>query len=124
MEEYANIIMEHAESPSNVGCLKDADAEATTGAVGRPPFMTMSFRICEGIVNEVRYRTFGCASAIAAGSVLTEMITGRSLSQCMEITEQQLNDELGGAPKGKGYAGLALSTMRKALTEYHDEKAS
>ncbi len=118
MTEHSNIIMEHAESPSNVGCLKDADAEATTGAVGRPPFMTMSFRICEGIVDAVRYRTFGCAPAIAAGSVLTEMITGRSLSQCLEITEQQLRDELGGGSKGKDYTPLALSTMRKALTEY------
>ena len=134
MAEHSNIIMEHAESPSNVGCLKDADAEATTGAVGRPPFMTMSFRIRAGIVDAVRYRTFGCAPAIAAGSVLTEMITGRSLSQCMEITEQQLRDKLGcgsldggsknGGSKGKDYTQLALSTMRKALTEYQNEQTS
>jgi len=45
MAKYSNTIMEHAESPSNVGCLKDADAEAATGTVGRPPFMSMSFRI-------------------------------------------------------------------------------
>ena len=118
MAEHANIIMEHAESPSNVGCLKDAAAEATTGAVGRPPFMSMTFRIRAGIVDAVRYRTFGCAPAIAAGSVLSEMITGRSLSQCLEMTEQQLRDELGGGSKSKDYTQLALSTMRKALTEY------
>ena len=121
--------MEHAESPSNVGHIKDADAEATTGAVGRPPFMTMSFRICDEIIETVRYRTFGCAPAIAAGSVLTEMITGQSVSKCMEITENQLHKALGcvskdGASKEKDYAQLALSTMRKALTEHLNKNNS
>lgn len=121
MSEYSKIIMEHVESPSNVGRLKDADAEATTGAAGRPPFMTMSFRIRDNIIKAVRYRTFGCAPAIAAGSVLTEMIVDRSISECLNISEQQLSETLGNPPKDKNYVNLAISTMREALTRYKNE---
>ena len=121
MARYSEVILDHAESPSNVGWLANADAEATTGAPGRPPYMAMYFRIHDGIVVEVKYRTFGCAPAIGTGSVLTEMITGRSVQECLAVSEEQLGDALGGVPHGTAwYTSLALSTMRKALSEYQD----
>ncbi len=69
--------MEHFSRPRNVGRLEEPDAVGTSGSPGRPPFMVMHFRLGEGVVQEVRYQTFGCVPAIAAGSALTEMIAGR-----------------------------------------------
>ncbi len=122
MAGIPEIIIDHVDSPRNVGCLKAADAVATTGAPGRPPFMAMYFRIRNGIVTEVKYRTFGCALSIAAGSVLTEMITGRNVTECLALTEQQLSEALGSISADQAWClSLALSTMRKALTEYHHD---
>lgn len=121
MARLSDIVLNHAESPSNVGWLENADATATTGALGRPPFMAMCFRIRHGIVTEAKYRTFGCAPAVAAGSVLTEMMIGHSVEECLELTEHQLTEALGGIPAEKDWCvDLALSTMRKALMKYGD----
>ena len=114
--EFSEVLMDHIESPRNVGWIENSDAAAATGAPGRPPFMSMSFRLAGGIVREVRYRTFGCGPAIAAGSALTEMLRGRTVNQCLEITEEQLAAVLCGMPHDKRWClALALTTMRKAL---------
>jgi nitrogen fixation NifU-like protein len=113
---YSDVVMDHIDRPRNVGWIEQNDAHATIGAPGRPPFMCMSFRLSDGCVQEVRYRSFGCGPAIAAGSVLTEMITGRAVRDCMEITEEQVSDALGGVPHEKKWSvRLALETMRNAL---------
>ncbi len=125
MPGYSEIVLDHAESPSNVGRLEDANVVGTTGSPGRPPFMTMDFHIKNGIVAEVRYRTYGCAPAIAAGSVLTEMIQGRTIEEALSVTEQQLADALGGLPPGKTWCvELALGTMRNALEGHRSGDAS
>lgn len=78
--------------------------------------MVMHFRISGRVVKEVRYRVFGCGAAIAAGSMLTEMITNRRVEECLSVTQKQLLDALGGLPADKAWcAGLALGTMRNAL---------
>ena len=116
---YSDIFLEHLEHPRNVGWLKEHDAAGTIGAPGRPPFMAMSFRFVDGVVGEVKYRTFGCGPAIAAGSLLTEMVLGRSVEQCLALEEEQLIDTLGDIPSDKTWCvELALSTMRKALDSY------
>ena len=69
MPRYADVVMEHFSNPRNVGRLDEPDAVGTSGSPGRPPFMVMDFRLRDGRVEEVRYQTFGCVPAIAAGSM-------------------------------------------------------
>lgn len=118
MPRYGEILMEHFSHPRNVGHMDDPDAVGVSGRPGRPPFMVMHFRLRDGVVAEVRYQTFGCVPAIAAGSALTEMIAGRRIRECLALTEQDVDEALGGLPPERAYcAGLAISAMRDALTK-------
>jgi len=91
MPRYADVVMEHFRHPRNVGRLDDPDAVGVGGHPRRPPFMVMHFRLRDGVVAEVRYQTFGCVPAIAAGSALTEMIAGRTIDDCLALTEQDVD---------------------------------
>ncbi len=113
---YSDIVMDHIDRPRNVGWIEQNDAEAAIGALGHPPFMCLSFRIANARIQEVRYRTFGCGPAIAAGSALTEMVNGLTVKECLKITEEQVCNALGGVPHEKKWCvRLALETMRNAL---------
>ena len=116
MPRYGEILMEHFSHPRNVGRLDDPDAVGMAGHRRRPPFMVMHFRLRDGVVAEVRYQTFGCVPAIAAGSALTEMIAGRRIDECLALGEKDVDEALGGLPPERAYcAGLAISAMRDAL---------
>jgi NifU-like protein involved in Fe-S cluster formation len=118
MPRHSDILMDHMLNPRNVGRLKSPNAVGQAGKPGRGVFMVMHFRVAHGIVTEVKYQTFGCGPAIAAGSMLTEMITGRSIEKCMALTGGQLSDALGGLPPEKTWcAGLAVEAMRDALSK-------
>jgi len=116
MPRYSSIVMDHFNSPRNVGMLKAPDAVGTTGGPSNPPAMVMHFRIEDQRVTEVKYEVFGCGAAIAAGSMLTEMMTNLSIQECLALTRQRLTDALGGLPADKVWcADLALAAMRNAL---------
>ena len=116
MPRYADVVMEHFRHPRNVGRLDDPDAVGVGGHPRRPPFMVMHFRLRDGVVAEGRFQTFGCVPAIAAGSALTEMIAGRTIGECLALSEKDVDEALGGLPPERAYcAGLAISAMRDAL---------
>ena len=123
MGRYSDILMDHFRNPRNVGCLESADATGRSGSPGRPPFMVMYFRLKDETVTEVKYQTFGCGPAIATGSMLTEMITNRSIEQCMTVTSQQLIDALDLPVDKLWCANLAVGTMRNALGGDNGEAA-
>ena len=121
MPRYSAVLMDHFNSPRNVGRMKNPDVVGQSGSPGRPPFMIMHFRLDGGVVKEVRFKTFGCGPAIAAGSLLSEMITNRNIAECLAVTEQQLIDALA-LPADKTWcAKLALTTVHSALTKVNDE---
>ena len=81
----------------------------------------MHFRVADRVVAEVKYQTFGCGPAIAAASMLTEMITNQEIEECLAITKQQLAEALVLPADKLWCAGLAIDTMRNALTNYDEE---
>lgn len=116
MPQYSDAVMDHFSNPRNVGHMDNPDAVGMSGNPRRPPFMVMHFRLREGMVAEVRFQTFGCVPAIAAGSALTEMVAGRKIDECLALTEEDVDRALGGLPPQRAYcAGLAVSAMRDAL---------
>ena len=117
--EYSDLLLEHYRNPRNVGELEDADTVVTVGDPEHGDVMRLSLRIVEGRVSEARFKTFGCAAAIAAGSMTTEIILGKALSDLEEITNIEVATALGGLPRGKVHCSvLAEQALRESVAVY------
>jgi nitrogen fixation NifU-like protein len=117
MTTYSEILMDHFQFPRNSGKLEAPDCIGRIGSPGNPPFMILHFHLLDERVEQIRFQTFGCGPAIAAGSRLTEMVVGRTISECMALTETDLSTALGGVPPDKKWCvELALAAMRNGLS--------
>ncbi len=118
MNRFSAILVEHFSSPRNTGRL---DVPTVIGQAGVPgnggPFMVLHLRLASEMVTDARYQTYGCGAAIASGSMLTTMIIGRPVAECLAITAEQLSDALGGVPDDKSHCpALAISALQGALS--------
>ncbi len=117
--EYSEVLLEHYRRPRNVGNLSRPDVVVTVGSPEHGDVMRLSLRISGGRVVEAGFKVFGCVAAIAAGSMTTEMIRGRSLEEVAAITNLQVAEALGGLPESKIHCSvLAEQALRKALASY------
>jgi NifU-like protein involved in Fe-S cluster formation len=117
--EYSEQLLDHYRHPRNVGELPNADAVATVGSPSHGDVLRLSLRILEGRVSEAQFKTFGCAVAIAAGSVTTEMIRGMRLEDLERFDNLQVVEALGGVPENKLECSvLAEQAIREALAGY------
>lgn len=121
---YSPIVIDHFQNPRNIGELPHANAQATvTNPVCGDVLQLMLYIDAEQIA-EVRFKTFGCEAAIAASSLLTEMIKGKALADVQDITADMITAALGGLPKVKLHASaLAEEALKDALEEYHESHA-
>jgi NifU-like protein involved in Fe-S cluster formation len=116
MGAYSETLMDHFFSPRNSGALDAPDATGRAGAPGQGPFLILYLRIAGGRVADARYQTFGCGPTIASGSVLTELIIGRSLAECGELDVADVVDALDGVPPDKLHGpALAIAALRDAV---------
>ena len=99
--EYSQKLLDHYRSPRNVGEIEGADAVVTVGNPGHGDVLRLSLRIDAGKVAEARFKSFGCAVAIAAGSVTTEIVQGMRLEDLAGVTNSRVAEALGGVPEGK-----------------------
>jgi nitrogen fixation protein NifU and related proteins len=114
--DYSEQLMEHYRHPRNAGELPEADAVVTVGDPAHGDVMRLSLRLQDGRVAEARFKAFGCAVAIAAGSVTTELIQGLSLEDLEDFSDRRVVEALGGVPAGKiGCSVLAERAIREAL---------
>ena len=124
---YNKTVMEHFLNPRNMGDLKDADGIGEVGAAACGDIMKMSLKIKDGIIEDARFKTFGCGSAIASSSMATELIKGRSIDEAMNFSNQEVVDALGGLPPVKIHCSvLAEEALKDALEDYlkkHPEAA-
>ncbi|MFA9452687.1 MAG: Fe-S cluster assembly scaffold protein NifU [Candidatus Aminicenantaceae bacterium] len=122
---YSDKVMEHFSDPRNVGVLKDADG---VGEVGNPvcgDMMTFYIKVKHDRLSDVKFQTFGCGAAIAVSSMVSEMAMGKTLDEAMQITNQDVADELGGLPGNKMHcSNLGADALHKAIEDYrgHQEK--
>ncbi len=116
---YSKKVMDHFMKPRNVGEIKDADG---VGEVGNPvcgDVMTFYIKVKNGIVTDVRFKTFGCGAAIAVSSIVSEMAKGKTVEEAMNITNESVVDGLGGLPPLKLHcSNLGADALHKALENY------
>jgi nitrogen fixation NifU-like protein len=118
---YSKTVMEHFRNPRNVGVIDDADG---VGEVGNPicgDMMTIYLKIADDRIADIKFQTFGCGSAIAVSSMLTEIAMGKSLAEAKQITNKDVAKALEGLPKNKLHcSNLGADALQLALQDYED----
>jgi nitrogen fixation NifU-like protein len=116
MGKYSDILMDHFFAPRNGGRMEGPDRVGQAGTPGQGPFMVLYLRLDGDRVTEARFQTYGCGPAIAAGSMLTVLVTGRTVAECLALTAEELTEALGGVPPEKQHCpALAIQALRAAL---------
>ena len=123
MALYSEKVMDHFLHPRNVGVIEDADAVGEVGNAKCGDIMKMYLKIKDDIVEDVKFETFGCGSAIASSSMATEMIKGKPLSEVKNLTNQAVTEALDGLPAHKIHCSvLAEEAIHSALEDYERRK--
>ncbi|HSW60904.1 MAG TPA: Fe-S cluster assembly scaffold protein NifU [bacterium] len=117
---YTEKVMDHFLNPRNIGKIEDADAVAEIGNATCGDIIKLYLKITtDGIIENITFQTFGCGAAIATSSMTTEMVKGKTIDEALEITREQVADELGGLPANKMHcSNLAADALHKAIKEY------
>ncbi len=119
---YSDKVMDHYENPRNVGRLDKESSEVGTGMVGAPAcgdVMLLQIKVNDnGIIEDAKFKTYGCGSAIASSSLLTEWVKGRSLEEAGEIKNTQLAEELALPPVKIHCSVLAEDAIKAAIKDY------
>ncbi len=124
MALYSEKVMEHFIHPKNVGVIEDADGVGEVGNAKCGDIMRMYLKINEeGIIEDVKFETFGCASAIASSSMATELIKGQPVEKALTLTNQAVAEALDGLPAYKMHCSvLAQEAIQSAIEDYHHKK--
>ena len=116
---YTPQVIEHYENPRNIGTIADADGTATVGSAVNGEMLKLTLKVANNVIVAARFRAFGCPTAIASASVLTEMVTGTHIPAAFQITAAQLSEALGGLPEDKQrYAAAAEEVLKTAIANF------
>ena len=119
MALYSEKVMDHFLHPRNVGVIEDANAVGEVGNAKCGDIMKMYLKIEDDVIQDVKFETFGCGSAMASSSMATEMIKGRPLSEAMQLTNKAVTEALDGLPAHKLHCSvLAEEAIQSALEDY------
>lgn len=116
---YSEKVMDHFTNPRNVGEVADADG---IGEVGNPvcgDIMRVSIKVADNKITDVKFRTFGCAAAIATSSMVTELVKGKTIEEALSISNRAVAQALDGLPAQKMHcSNLAADALHKAIEDY------
>ena len=117
---YTEQVMEHFTNPRNVGEIENADGVGEVGNAKCGDIMKIFLKIKDGIIEDVKFKTYGCASAIATSSIATEMIKGQPIEKAVELSNKAVVEALGGLPAHKIHCSvLAEQAIKAALRDYY-----
>jgi NifU-like protein involved in Fe-S cluster formation/metal-sulfur cluster biosynthetic enzyme len=120
---YSETVLEHFRHPRNVGKIENADGKAIEGSPACGDMVSVYINVDPNtnIISDVKFESYGCASNIATGSIITELAKGKTLEEAKKITWQQASEALGGLPKIKAHCSvLAIEGLRSAIENYEE----
>lgn len=121
--QYSHKVMEHLKNPRNMGKIENPDG---IGGGGNPvcgDMTTITIRVKEERIDDIRFETRGCGAAIAVSSMVTDLAKGKTIEEAMKITSRLVAEELGGLPKNNLHcANLGVDTLQQAIRDYLDRK--
>jgi nitrogen fixation NifU-like protein len=121
---YSQKVIDHYENPRNVGSFDSSDTSIGTGMVGAPAcgdVMKLQIKVEEGIITDARFKTYGCGSAIASSSLLTEWVKGKTLDQAGKISNSEIAEELALPPVKIHCSILAEDAIKAAVKDYKNK---
>ncbi|HOY03554.1 Fe-S cluster assembly scaffold IscU [Zoogloea sp.] len=125
---YSEKVIEHYENPRNVGAFGKDDEDVGTGMVGAPAcgdVMRLQIKVsAEGVIEDAKFKTYGCGSAIASSSLVTEWVKGKTLSQALEIKNTEIAEELALPPVKIHCSILAEDAIKAAVADYRSKHGS
>ena len=117
---YSEKVMDHFANPRNVGEIPDADGVGEVGNAKCGDIMKMYLKIDNGIITDVKFKTFGCGAAVATSSMATELIKGKPIDEALKLTNKAVIEALDGLPAAKLHCSvLAEQTMKAAIADYY-----
>ena len=121
---YTALVLDHFMNPRNVGEIENADAIGEAGSAECGDMMRIYLKIENEIVTDVKFKTFGCAAAIASSSMATELIKGKTVNEVMKMTNMEVVDALGGLPEKKVHCSVMVeAAIASAIDNYKKERA-
>jgi nitrogen fixation protein NifU and related proteins len=118
---YSTKVLDHYENPRNVGSFQKDDPEVGTGMVGAPAcgdVMRLQIRVVQGIITDAKFKTYGCGSAIASSSLVTEWVKGKTISEALTINNSHIAEELALPPVKIHCSILAEDAIKAAINDY------
>ncbi|RJQ25822.1 MAG: Fe-S cluster assembly scaffold protein NifU [Peptococcaceae bacterium] len=116
---YSEKVMDHFSNPRNVGEIPDADG---IGEVGNPTcgdIMKLFIKVKDGVIDDIKFKTFGCGAAIATSSMVTELVKGKTIDEALQISNKTVAEALDGLPPKKMHcSNLAADALHKAIEDY------
>ena len=124
---YSEKVLDHYENPRNVGSFDKADTSVGTGMVGAPAcgdVMKLQIKVgSDGVIEDARFKTYGCGSAIASSSLLTEWVKGKTLEEASEIKNSEIAEELALPPVKVHCSVLAEDAIKAAISDFKEKNA-
>ena len=120
---YSEKVMDHFTTPRNVGEIEDADGIGEVGNAKCGDIMKMYIKVNDGVITDVKFKTFGCGAAVATSSIATEMIKGATLDEALKLTNKAVVEALDGLPAVKLHCSvLAEQAIKSALSDYYSRQ--
>lgn len=117
---YSEKVLDHFANPRNVGEIPDADGVGEVGNAKCGDIMRMYIKVDNGVITDVKFKTFGCGAAVATSSIATEMIKGKKLEDALKLTNKAVVEALDGLPPAKLHCSvLAEQAMKAAVSDYY-----
>ena len=120
---YSEKVMDHFANPRNVGEIENADGVGEVGNAKCGDIMKMYIKVDNGIITDVKFKTFGCGAAVATSSIATEMIKGKPLEEALKVTNKAVIEALDGLPPAKIHCSvLAEQALKAAISDYYNKQ--